>query len=205
MSVKSYKLNELNYTIFDTETTGLSPYKGAKLVEIGAVRLTKGISLDVRNIFSELIDPQVKIPYSAYKIHKIDNSMVAGKPKIHEILPAFSEYTKDTVVVAHNAKFDYSFIDYFMKEHEMQCSILHIIDTLQLTKTLFPEIGKYNLDNLINYFDLADKTGAVLGESKRYFRHRALFDAVNTAFVFMECIRKINKLGLPDKLGYFIK
>lgn len=207
------KLSELEFTVFDTETTGLSPYKGAKLVEIGAVKIRKGLSLDLKNTFSQLIDPQKRIPYGAYKIHRISNEKVAGAPKIDEVLPQFAEYAENTVIVAHNAKFDYKFIDYFMKEHNMECGIMHILDTIQLTKLLYPEIGRYNLDRLIHHFQLhtqAEKAAeSIFMEStvnhEDHYRHRALYDAINTAFVFIRCVQKIKRLGLPEHLGYFLR
>ncbi|TYB33100.1 MAG: 3'-5' exonuclease [Flexistipes sinusarabici] len=211
-SIHNSPLSELEFTVFDTETTGLSPYKGAKLVEIGAVKIKKGLSLDLNSTFTRLINPKVSIPYSAYKIHKISNDKVIDAPDISEVLPEFSEFTENTVAVAHNAKFDYKFIDYFMKEHNMQCNIVNILDTLSLTRLLFPEIGRYNLDRLIDYFSLYELTEeAVKGfhtenmfGNDKHYRHRALYDAINTAFIFIKCVEKIKRLGLPEKLHSLI-
>jgi len=207
-------LSELEFTVFDTETTGMSPYKGAKLVEIGAVKIKKGLSLDLNSTFTRLINPKISIPYSAYKIHKISNEKVIDAPDISEVLPEFAEFTENTVVVAHNAKFDFRFIDYFMKEHNMQCSIVNILDTLSLTRLLFPEIGRYNLDRLIDYFSLYELTEeAIRGlhmdnntfANDEHYRHRALYDAINTAFIFIRCVEKIKRLGLPEKLHSLIR
>ncbi|MEC9492161.1 3'-5' exonuclease [Flexistipes sp.] len=207
-SIHNAPLSELEFTVFDTETTGLSPYKGAKLVEIGAVKVRKGLNLDLSSTFTRLINPKIRIPYSAYKIHKISNEKVIHAPDISEVLPEFAEFTENSVVVAHNAKFDFKFIDYFMKEHNMQCSIVNILDTLSLTRLLFPEIGRYNLDRLIDYFSLHELTEeAVKGlhtenmfGNDEHYRHRALYDAINTAFIFIRCVEKIKRLGLPEKL-----
>ncbi|AEI15276.1 DNA polymerase III, epsilon subunit [Flexistipes sinusarabici DSM 4947] len=212
-SIHNAPLSELEFTVFDTETTGLSPYKGAKLVEIGAVKVRKGLNLDLSSTFTRLINPKIRIPYSAYKIHKISNEKVIDAPDISEVLPEFAEFTENSVVVAHNAKFDFKFIDYFMKEHNMQCSIVNILDTLSLTRLLFPEIGRYNLDRLIDYFSLHELTEeAVKGlhtdktfGNDEHYRHRALYDAINTAFIFIRCVEKIKRLGLPEKLHSLIR
>ncbi len=204
MSVTELNLSEITYTVVDTETTGLSPHKGARLVEIGAVKINQRMNLDLTCTFSQLINPEKKIPYSAYKVHKISDKMVEGKPKIDEVLPKFSLFAENTVIVAHNAKFDYSFIDYFMRKHNMQCNLLHIVDTLKLTRRFYPEIRQYSLDHLIRFFNLEEKTRMLLTDTNDLYRHRALFDAINTAFVFIKCVEKARRLGLPAKLGILI-
>jgi DNA polymerase-3 subunit epsilon len=203
-SIKELGLSELSYTVVDTETTGLSPYKGARLVEIGAVKINQKMNLDLNCTFSQLINPETKIPYSAYKIHKISNEMTDGKPKIDEVLPEFSRFAENTVIVAHNARFDYSFIDYYMRKHNMQCNLIHIVDTLKLTRQMYPEIRQYSLDKLIEFFDLDSKTKILLSDAEKFYRHRALFDAINTALVFIKCVEKARRLGLPEKLGTLI-
>ena len=189
------KITECEFTIVDVETTGLTPYKGAKLVEIGAVKLEKNLSLRLDKGFSTLINPEVSIPYSAYKIHKISDEMVKDAPKVHEVLPKFTEYVKDTVFVAHNAKFDFRFIDYFYKEYKMCCPLISVVDTLLIAKRLVPGLESYSLDNLIKYFD-------VRIPFKNSYRHRAIFDAVHTAVIFKKlmliAIEKFGEVELVD-------
>lgn len=188
--MKNTPFNKLTYTVVDTETTGYSP-KYAKMVEIAAVKIYPDYNIDYENTFSELINPEIEIPYNAYKIHKISNEMVQDKPLIHEVLPSFLSFATNTVIVGHNVNFDMRFI-----EHEASCCSLPLqfpfsIDTVKLARKAVPGLPAYKLDNLIEYFNI----NLNIPESDR---HRALFDAVNTAIVLTECFKLLEKQGIYD-------
>ncbi|WP_423302513.1 PolC-type DNA polymerase III [Deferribacter thermophilus] len=183
--ITSYK-----FTVVDTETTGLTPYKGAKLVEIGAVRIDEGLKINLERGFSTLINPEKPIPYSAYKIHKINDDMVRHAPTIEKVLPHFSNYVENTVFVAHNAPFDFKFIDYFYKACRLSCPLIAVLDTIKIAKRVIPGLKSYSLDSLINYFNLKIELPGT-------YRHRAIFDAIHTAFIFKKLVTiEKNKKGL---------
>lgn len=188
--MKNTPFNQLTYTVVDTETTGYSP-KYAKMVEIAAVKIYPDYQIDYNDTFSALINPEIEIPYNAYKIHKISNEMVQDKPLVHEVLPSFLSFASKSIIVGHNINFDMRFI-----EHEAACCSLKLpfpysIDTVKLAKKAVPGLPGYKLDNLIDYFNI----NISLTESDR---HRALFDAVNTAIVLTECFKILEKQGICD-------
>lgn len=190
-------LQELIFTVFDTETTGLSPFKGSELLEIGAVKIVQNLELDLKCSFSSFVKPLCPIPSEISVINGITDVMVADAPLVENVLKNFAEFSGGTVLVAHNAKFDMGFIDYFMKRCCVRPKHLYVVDTVLLTKRFFPNFGRYNLDNLISKFGLNIK---VEGSS----RHRAVYDAVATSFVFLENIKKMQKLDIKLTLSNLI-
>ena len=110
---KSYA--DRTYIVFDIETTGLSP-ETEEITEIGAVKLMDGKFVDT---FSKLVNPNREIPEKITHLTGITNEMVADAPKIDEILPKFLEFCGNNTVIAHNAKFDVSFIKpYFQTQDQ---------------------------------------------------------------------------------------
>ena len=175
-------VRECIFTVVDTETTGLSPFKGAKLVEIAAVKIYPDLRIVAEKGFSTLINPEKPIPYNAYRIHKISDEDVKDAPKIEEVLPHFSNYIANSVMVAHNAKFDFSFIDYFYRKHGFVCPLIGVVDTIKLAKKLVKEVKSYSLDSLISYFDINLK----IPDS---YRHRAFYDVLHTAVLFKKLVK----------------
>ena len=115
--------------------------------------------------------------------------MVKDKPLIHEVLPSFLSFASKSIIVGHNINFDMRFIEY-----EAACCLLELpfscsIDTLKIAKKAVPGLSAYKLDNLINYFNI----NISLPENDR---HRALFDAVNTAIILTECFKILEKQGI---------
>lgn len=181
-------LKQLNFTVIDTETTGISP-KYSKLLEISCVKVTNNLKLDDKNHFSTLINPQCKISYSAFKVHGISYEMVKDKPLISDVLPNFNDFIKDTVLVAHNAKFDMGFINNAYNECSIEPSYLAVLDTIKLSKRAFPNLNSYSLDNMINHLNINVSI-------ENSYRHRALFDALHTAKLLIECINNLELLGI---------
>jgi len=189
LSMLNTNLDELNYVVFDTETTGLSPQKGARLVEIAAVKISSGLNLDLSETFESLINPCVPIPYQAYRVHGIDDSMVRDKPKAGDVIPSFFNFCADSIVLAHNANFDGRFVDYQAEKDGIANIMTKLVCSVKLTKTAYPGLDKYSLDYLINHFEL----DLPLPDG---YRHRALFDAAHTGLLIIRCIRQLKRNGI---------
>ena len=138
-----------SFVVFDIETTGLSP-KFCKIIEIGAVKIENG---EVVDTFSHFINPEVPIPYTITKLTSITDDMVMDCPTIDVILPQFLEFVGDSVLVAHNATFDTSFIKKFAKDMGLTMDN-SIVDTMTLGHILCPELGKFTLDRICKHLGI---------------------------------------------------
>lgn len=178
------RFEELTFTVFDTETTGLSPDKGARLVEIAAVKVKPGLVLDLTDSYDTLINPKAPIPYNAYAVHGINTAMVADKPEIKDVLPEFYEFASDTIVAAHNARFDCSFVKHHSTRDCINFPLTKIIDTVKLAKNSHKGLPSYSLGNLIQHFEMK----IPLPDT---YRHRALYDAAHTALLLTICLKQL--------------
>lgn len=161
------------FVVFDIETTGLSK-ETESITEIGAVKVVDGKIIDR---FSTFVNPERPIPTEITKLTGITNEMVADAPVITEILPKFLEFCQDAVLVAHNANFDTGFI---RLNAERKCGIEvknTVLDTLELSRALLPELKKHKLDIV------CEQLGVSLEG-----HHRAVNDAEATAEVFLKFI-----------------
>jgi len=177
------RLDELTYTVFDTETTGLDPSGGDKILQIGATRIVVG-KLRREDCFEQLVNPQRDIPIAGIPIHGIRHEMVAGAPTIDVVLPAFHAFAAETVLVAHNAAFDMRFL-------QLEESNSHVVfdqpvlDTLLLSAVVHPQQASHGLE------EIAQRLGvAVLG------RHTALGDAMVTAEIFLKLMPLLAERGI---------
>lgn len=157
-------LNNANYVVLDLETTGLSS-RYDKIMEFGAVRIEKGIIVSRVDI---LIDPEVKIPEKIVKITDITDAMVKGQPTIDKVLPQILDYLKDSIIVAQNASFDYNFLREASLKYGYGDLPNPVIDTLALSRFLFPYASRHSLGSLCNNMDIE------YDEDKA---HRAIYDA----------------------------
>lgn len=176
--------NEMTFTVFDTETTGMSPAKGARLVEIAAVKVKPGLIVDLQDTFSSLINPMTDIPYQAYAIHGISTTMVHDKPEAYEVLPKFFDFAGDTITAAHNAGFDCAFLKHHCEEKNLPFSMNRVIDTVKLARAAQKGLKSYSLDNLIHHYEM----NIPLPDS---YRHRALYDAAYTALLLCICLKQL--------------
>ena len=172
---------ESEYVVFDIETTGLS-FKFCKIIEIGAVRIDKTGKEIAR--FSEFVNPEMPIPYSITKLTSITDSMVKDADTIDKVMPRFLEFCKDAILVAHNATFDTTFIRVNAKRLGLTYDFT-ALDTMTLAHVYLPNLGRYNLDRLTNYFKL-----------KNAHHHRACDDADVTAQIFMELLKLVRESGV---------
>ncbi|VTU27451.1 DNA polymerase III PolC-type [Variovorax sp. PBL-H6] len=177
------RLVDLAYTVFDTETTGLDPAQGDEILQIGAARIVNGKVLR-HECFEQLVDPGRGIPAAGMAIHGITPAMVAGQPRIAQVLPAFHAFAADTVLVAHNAAFDMRFLQ--MQEAATGVRFGQpVLDTLLLSAAASPQQASHELEAIAARFGLP-----VLG------RHTALGDALLTADVFLRLIPLLASRGI---------
>ena len=115
--------------------------------------------------------------------------MVKDKPLIQDIMPSFLSFAKDSVIVGHNVNFDMRFIKHEAQNCNLPLTFNHVLDTLSLSKKAVPNLEAYKLDNLIDYFNI----NLNIDNSDR---HRALFDAVNTAIVMIKCLEILQNKGI---------
>lgn len=169
----------ISFTVFDVETTGLNPKSGDRIVEIAAMRIDNGI-IDHSHPFFSLVNPGRKISSEAQRINKITNEEVLTEPTIDLILPKFLTFAENSILVAHNATFDISFLE---AEKDMCWGYVDIPEclcTLQLSRSLFPHEFRHNLDIV----------GKRMGVNSPEMRHRALPDVFITAQVFLNLLQK---------------
>jgi len=155
--------------ILDTETTGLD-HKTEKLIEIAAVKMHQG---EVIETFTSLVNPQKPIRHSSFLIHNISQEMVEEAPNIEEVLPQFLEFVGDHTYVAHNAIFDYSFINEAHKALYGKRFLNNRIDTFEMYRSVFPDDLSHGLSSLLKRFGFDS-----------HVLHRALDDAQNLAKVY---------------------
>jgi DNA polymerase-3 subunit epsilon len=177
------RLDDLAYTVFDTETTGLQPSAGDAILQIGATRIVAG-KLRREDAFEQLVNPQRDIPAVGIAIHGIEPVMVADAPTIDAVLPSFAAYAHDTVLVAHNAAFDMRFLE-LQRERTGVAFDQPVLDTLLLSAVVHPAQESHRLEAI------AQRLGVpVLG------RHTALGDAMVTAEVFLKLIPLLGERGI---------
>ena len=168
-------LTDLNYTVFDTETTGLDPSAGDEIISIGAVRIVNNRLLRYET-YEQLVDPRQPIAALSQAIHGISHEMLRGQPTIDEALPQFHEYCADAVLVGHNAAFDLRFLQ--LKETRTGVRFTQpVLDTLLLSQVLHPHQESHTLEAI------AGRLGVTV-----VARHTALGDALATGEVFLRMI-----------------
>jgi len=158
------------YVVFDLETTGLDP-KCEKITEIGAVKIENGV---ITKTFSALVNPMKPIPPNITELTGISDDMVKDCPDISDAMPKFLEFCGNAVAVAHNAKFDTSFVKAECEKLDLEFNN-QTMDTVELSKEMFPEEKKHNLGVLSERLNISLEN-----------HHRAVDDATATAEAFIK-------------------
>ena len=161
--------------VFDTETTGLSPQNGDRLVEIGCLEMINRV--ETGRHFHCYFNPGRAMPSEAEAVHGLSDRFLSDKPVFADKVEELLEFIGDSPLVAHNASFDFGFIN-----HELgHCGRAHVctsrmVDTLSIARTKFPG-AKHSLDALCARFGV-DRSARV--------KHGALIDAQLLAQVYIE-------------------
>jgi DNA polymerase-3 subunit epsilon len=161
--------------VLDTETTGLDPLTGDRVIEVAAVELLN--LLPTGEVFHSLIDPERDIPAEASRIHGFTNGDVAGKPKFAEIADAFLVFLGDSDIIAHNAPFDFGFLDAeLFRCNRPTLDRSRMIDSLAMAKTRYPGMPN-NLDALCRRLGV---------DNSMRGSHNAILDCQLLAQVYLE-------------------
>lgn len=166
----------MRQVVLDTETTGLEPEKGHRVVELGAVEIVDRQLTG--NQVQFYIDPEREIDDAAYDVHGLDNAFLRGKPKFADVAEEFLGFVADAEVIMHNAPFDVSFIDYELKLLDLGRSLgerCTVTDSLALARRKHPG-QKNSLDALCRRYHVDN--------AKREL-HGALLDAEILADVYL--------------------
>ena len=164
--------------VFDTETTGFSPDKGDKLVEIGAVELIN--HKPTGRTYHQYINPERDVPEEVVKVHGLTEEFLKDYPTFKEIADDFIEFVGDDgILVAHNAPFDMSFINYELSViNKNTYKENRVIDTLEIAKNMFPG-SRHTLDALCKRFNV---------DNSKRTKHGALLDAELLAEVYLQLL-----------------
>ncbi|WAC47304.1 DNA polymerase III subunit epsilon [Asticcacaulis sp. SL142] len=161
--------------VFDTETTGIDPRAGHRLIEIGCVELED--LLPTGRSLHRYMDPERIIEADATRIHGITNEMVAGKPKFADLAEEFLNFVGDSRIIAHNASFDRGFINMELERlGRVPLPETQWLDTLEIARNVFPGMAN-SLDALCRRYNIS------LAERDK---HGALLDARLLADVYLE-------------------
>jgi DNA polymerase III subunit epsilon len=163
--------------VFDTETTGLDPYQGHRLVEIGCIELVN--RFPTGQTFHRYLNPERDVPTEAFAIHGLSSDFLKAKPVFADIAADLLAFIGDAALVAHNASFDLGFLNAEL-ERLKQAAIPRdrLIDTLLLARRKYP--GSPNrLDDLCVRFGV---------DNGRRTKHGALLDAELLAEVYVELV-----------------
>jgi DNA polymerase-3 subunit epsilon len=174
--------------VFDTETTGLSPLAGDRMVEIGCVELFNRV--ETGRTFHAYFNPDRPMPSGAEAVHGLSDVFLADKPRFREVVEDLLEFLGECPLVAHNASFDFGFLNHELNNcgRPLVC-LSRMVDTLQIARGKHPG-AKHSLDALCTRFGV-DRSIRV--------KHGALIDAQLLAQCYVELTggRQIG-LGLAD-------
>lgn len=161
--------------ILDTETTGLSPKDGHRIVEIGAVEMVNKVLTGQE--FHCYINPERDMPSDAYRIHGISSDFLQTKPLFKDITQDFLKFIDNATLVIHNAQFDIKFLNNELSLlGEASLELSEAIDTLHMARKKFPG-ARASLDALCKRFKI---------DNSNREQHGALIDARLLADVYVE-------------------
>lgn len=169
------------FIVLDFETTGLSA-EYDRIIEVAAIKFS---DKEMVEVFHTLVNPKRRIPSDSTKIHGITDSMVKGKPNIYDILPDLLDFIGDSTIVAHNARFDMSFlknacIRYFKDENYYIGN--KVVDTLKLSRNMFPDLHNHKLGTVAQHIGI-----------KLENAHRSTDDTFATSQIYIEYLNHLEK------------
>jgi DNA polymerase-3 subunit alpha (Gram-positive type) len=178
------ELSEAEFVVLDLETTGAKA-PPSRVTEIGAFRVRNG---EVTESFHSLVNPEMPIPAFIISLTGISDAMVADAPKFAEIADNVLDFIGESVIVAHNARFDMSFLNYEIgRIYEDSRLGNPSLCTVQLSRGLISEIENHKLKTVARYYSIDLKN-----------HHRAAEDAHATAKIFVELLAELKTIGVNN-------
>jgi DNA polymerase-3 subunit epsilon len=162
--------------VIDTETTGLNPLGGDRVVEIGGVELVNHVPTGRH--FHKYINPERAMTEDAFRVHGLSDEFLRDKPRFAEIADEMLAFFGDAALIAHNAPFDVSFLNYELEQTRRPRLANPVIDTVELAREKHPG-ARVSLDALCRHYGV-DNTRRTL--------HGALLDSEILADVYLELI-----------------
>ncbi len=182
-------LDEVEFTVFDTETTGLEPKSGDRIIEIAAIRFK---AKEKKGAFQSLINPHRDVSDAAFAVNKITPQMLRDAPDISEVLPEFLDFIRDSCLCSYNAGFDLEFLN-----NETQligaalAQDLMVVDILKMARRLLPGLQRYAL------VSVAQKLGL-----KQQQQHRAFSDTELALEVFYKLKEILQSKGVSSFMNF---
>mgnify|MGYP001480182093 CR=1 FL=1 len=179
----------LREIVLDTETTGLDPRKGDRLIEIGCIELVNRIPTGRE--FHRYINPERTVPAEAEAVHGLSTAFLLDKPVFTEVADAFIEFIAGDTLVIHNAVFDIGFLNVELERlNGPVLSMSRVVDTLQLARRKHPA-GPNSLDALCKRYGI---------DNSKRIKHGALMDSLLLAEVYVELLgERQGTLGLGSE------
>lgn len=191
IELKNISINESEFAVLDFETTGTSA-KHNRVIEVGIVRVK---NLKIADSFQSFLNPGSKIPPFITSLTGIKSEDVEDAPFFEEITSEILDFIGDSVIVAHNLPFDYSFLKNELSRAELLTPKNHTLCTLKLARKLYPELKSKSLGKLVSHFRIQHKNV-----------HRALGDSMVTAKLLLRMLKQLeedhNITQLEDLLNY---
>jgi DNA polymerase-3 subunit alpha (Gram-positive type) len=174
-------LADATYVVFDVETTGLSAVYNS-IIELAAVKIKNGQVIDKFESFS---NPHHALSATTINLTGITDDMVKNAPEIEDVIKRFHDWIGDSILVAHNASFDMGFLYVGYKKCGLEKTIHPVIDTLELSRFLHPEMKNHRLNTMAKKFNI-DLTQ----------HHRAIYDAEATGDLLLNLLKEAEEKGI---------
>ncbi|MBQ8534366.1 MAG: PolC-type DNA polymerase III [Bacilli bacterium] len=172
------------FVVFDFETTGFNAGGADSIIEIGAVKMKDGMIIEK---YDELINPGRPLPEKIVEVTNITDDMLADKDNEENAVKRFVEWFGDCPMVAHNAKFDVSFLEMAYRKYNLGTFKNPVIDTLELSRTMDNTYARHSLSALVKRYEVPWDESA---------HHRGDYDAEGTALVFYKMLKKLSNLNI---------
>ena len=182
---QSRLLSELDFVVVDVEATGAKTPPN-RLIELGAYRIRGGRIVDK---FLSLVNPEIPIPRFVMALTGISNEMVKTAPVFADVAPRWLDFVSDSVLIAHNAAFDTSFLNHEISRVYPGHRMLNPhLCTVRLSRRVLPDLNNHRLDTIASHFSIPIIS-----------RHRAGSDALATAEIFLVLLSRLqDEHGIKD-------
>jgi len=181
-------IDEVEFTIFDTETTGLEPESGDRIVEIAGIRFKGKKKIAA---FETLVNPHRPVSSAAFEVNKITPDMLKGAPETSEALPKFLDFIQDTCLCSYNATFDLEFLKNELKLIGRDFPKNEAVDILKMSRRIMPALERHSLRFVSQALGI-----------KAAQMHRALSDVELTLDVFNRFNEILKSKGISDFVNF---